>query len=153
MSKLKLSRSGFTLIELLVVVIIVAVLAAVGLPLLTANVDRARLSEADAGLGTVRTALRAEKVEFGVYPTIIAGNPETDLSDSFNVGDLLGRFFDNADFIINADGAADTFCVGVSGDTAASNAVAKADVAGLTRSMDQDGNIRVLTNCTGTILN
>ena len=47
MLKLRSNRD-FTLIELLVVVIIVAVLAAVGVPLLSANVERARASEAEA---------------------------------------------------------------------------------------------------------
>src|SRR3990167_8886774 len=65
-------RAGFTLIELLVVVIIVAVLAAVGVPLLSANVTRARGTEAETGLGTLRAALRAYGVENSAYTTTVA---------------------------------------------------------------------------------
>ena len=50
MKKLMKNETGFTLIELLIVVIIVAVLVAVGVPLLQGNIERAKLTEADAGL-------------------------------------------------------------------------------------------------------
>ena len=49
MLRVKRGQAAFTLIELLVVVIIVAILAAVGIPLLSGNIERARASEADAG--------------------------------------------------------------------------------------------------------
>src|SRR3989338_5022281 len=65
-------RAGFTLIELLVVVIIVAVLAAVGVPLLSANVTRARGTEAETGLGTLRTAPPPLRGVKKTYPTTAA---------------------------------------------------------------------------------
>ena len=63
MLQLKRNKAAFTLIELLVVVIIVAILAAVGVPLLSANVRRARASEAESGIGAIRTGVRAYQSE------------------------------------------------------------------------------------------
>lgn len=146
--------SGFTLIELLVVVIIVAVLAAVGIPLLTGNVERARLSEAEAALGTVRTAMRAEFAETGAlvgYSNIPPG-AVVDAAIGLNAGDLTGRFFDDDDFQIVAVDIA-TFCVGATGGANADVAVANAQVAGLTRSMNQDGTIFDDAACAGNQLN
>jgi len=152
------SQKGFTLIELLVVVIIVAVLAAVGIPLLTGNVERARLSEADAGLGTVRTAMRARLAELGSYPTIAAGT----LASAANLGisppvgtrpgDLDGRFFSDASYTVASPRAGtNTFCGNASG--AVSAAPRAAQVVALARSMDELGHIHDAANCGGSVIN
>ena len=112
---------GFTLIELLVVVIIVAVLAAVGLPLMQGNINRARASEAEAGLGTIRTGLRAYFAENRTY----AGATLANIGISTNAGisppgDLDGRFFDDNDYSLPAAGTtltATAYCIGVTGGT------------------------------------
>jgi len=52
-------RKGFTLVELMVVVLIVTILAAVAMPLLSGRIDSSKWSEANAGAGTIRTAVRA----------------------------------------------------------------------------------------------
>ena len=56
---MRLNRAGFTLVELMVVAVIVAILAAVAIPLMSANKTRAMATEAEAGCGTIRTAFRA----------------------------------------------------------------------------------------------
>ncbi len=136
----KRSRAGFTLIELLVVVIIVAVLAGVGVPLLSANVQRARLSEADAGLGTLRTGLRAYFAENRTYVgATIAGAGVV-------AGDLTGRYFEDDDFSLSGL-TISAYCIAATGDTAGA-APKGSEVNGLSRSMDQNGDIHNSNNCT-----
>ena len=146
-------KSAFTLIELLVVVIIVAVLASVGIPLMAGQVARARLSEADAGLGTIRTGLRsffAERQTYvgATFPLI--GITLTALTN--NDGDLDGRFFDDNDYTLTGGAiplGVTTYCISVTGNGGAvpPNAPRSADVTALTHSMNQDGTIFVSANC------
>lgn len=146
------NRKGFTLIELLVVVIIVAVLASVGIPLLTGNVQRAIASEAEAGLGTIRTAMRAEVAENnGVLPAI-ASTPDA-AGIGFTPTDLDGRYFVTAAYAVAALGGDANFCIDVNGGSAANTAPRAAQATTIARSMDQDGNIYDATDCGGTILN
>ena len=150
-------KNGFTLIELLVVVIIVAILAAVGVPLLTGNVARARASEAEAGLGTIRTAMRARLAEVGTFSSVPAF---TDIGIKTTVsntgGDLDGRFFDDAAYTI-ASASGVTYCLDADGT--ASTAPKASQVKGsnlLQRSMDESGNIYDKPGCAGgggTVLN
>jgi len=49
-------KKGFTLIEILIVVIILGILATLAVPQFTRMISRARMAEAWAGLGAVRTA-------------------------------------------------------------------------------------------------
>ncbi len=59
--------AGFTLVELMVVAIIVAILAAVAIPLMAGNKKRAMGTEAETALGTIRTQLRIMYAETGSY--------------------------------------------------------------------------------------
>ena len=56
-------RKGFTMIELMVVVIIVAILAAIVIPLLLSRVEKAKYSEGKAIASQIATAVRAYAVE------------------------------------------------------------------------------------------
>ncbi len=143
---------GFTLIELLVVVIIVAVLASVGIPLLTGNVERAKASEAESGLGTIRTAMRAEVAETsGVLPALAGVTPDA-AGIGFNATDLDGRFFSTSAYRVTAAGGDATFCIGVDG--AVGNTAPKAtQVVTIARSMNEIGTIFDDASCTGTELN
>lgn len=164
MNKIKRSTAGFTLIELLIVVIIVAVLAAVGIPLLSGNVQRARMTEADSGLGTMRTAMRAKIAE---SPTSINSTNSDTIAEvrallNFNLGDLTGRFFEDNDYEIVSYTAgnatvATQYCIQVTGDDGLGESGALAakgiDVNNVSRSMNQEGTIFSTDNCSGTPVN
>ena len=144
------NRAAFTLIELLVVVIIVAVLAAVGVPLLSANVQRARLTEADAGLGTVRTALRSYFAENQTYVGATFSNIGLNVDVvGNNNGDLDGQFFDDNDYSLTGTPlSATTFCARVTGGAAGlTEAPGAAKVTGLSRSINQQGTIFNTAGC------
>ena len=95
------SRKGFTLIELMVVVLIVAVLAAILIPMLTARLESARWAEGKAGAGTIATSIRA-----------MAAEMQDELSDDFPTGtadplefvtvqDLRGKYFDDTCYVLS----------------------------------------------------
>jgi len=91
---------GFTLIELMIVIVIVAILAAILVPLLTAQVEKAKWSEAKAGCGTIATALRAYGAEYAQATTDMFSEPPTGLGMSES--DLYGKYFDDADYEITS---------------------------------------------------
>lgn len=168
MNRIKSNTAGFTLIELMIVVIIVAVLAAVGIPLLQGNVERAKLTEADAGLGTVRTAMRAKIAEVGSLPTTASMSTTDTFRNQLNFkrGDLTGRFFEDNDYSYTlttqmvADNpatpavdetVAGVYCISVNGDAAAGETGADAEKGDdnlPSRSMNQDGTLFKGTGCT-----
>jgi len=96
-----LSRKGFTLVELMVVILIVAILAAVAIPIMRGRIDAAKWTEGKAMMGTIATAIRAyvaieNKDIPGTPPT---GVPVPDVSAlGFRTGDLRGTYFAETDF-------------------------------------------------------
>ena len=91
-------RKGFTLIELMVVILIVAILAAVAIPILRGRIDAAKWSEGRAMMGSIATAIRAYHAEKG--PT---GSTPTTLYTGitglgFTNADLDGTYFTHEAF-------------------------------------------------------
>ena len=107
----KNKKSGFTLVELMVVAIIVAILAAVAIPLMTGNKDRAMATEGQAGCSTIATQIRLYYVEHSSAPSAMS-----DLK-GIKTGDLDGTYFDDDsysftatdgnNYVIDADGIGD----------------------------------------------
>ena len=111
------SKKGFTLIELMVVVLIVAILAAVAIPILRGRIDAAKWSEGKAMMGTIATAIRAWNAEQGGTTAItlsVANLFDADVL-GFATGDLTGTYFADADFTplvaVYTPGAAVTFTI------------------------------------------
>ena len=103
MNKLVNNPHGFTLVELMIVIVIVGILAAVAIPIYQGNVKKAKMSECDAALGTIRTALRVFYAEHGEYPdTKGQEKGEEFFSDSLDIQqpDLDGRFFKSGNYTL-----------------------------------------------------
>jgi len=109
MNRFKTSQKGFTLVELMITIVIIGILASVAIPLYTANVKRAKAAEADAALGTIRTALRVYYAENAVYPTAASYTAVTGLSIDIAAADLNGKYFSATDYTYqSADGTSYT---------------------------------------------
>jgi len=128
------------MIELMIVVIIVGILAAAAVPLYRANIRRAIKAEAEATLGSIRTAERTYKAEHDTY---------TDAT-SAEVASLLGvqvldpQYFDAACYqVVNSTATAfEAQCVVNSTTAAPGAATAKRYMgAGAVISMDQNGTL------------
>ncbi len=95
------ARRGFTLIELLIVIAIIAILAAMIIPV-TGAVNRAKIkSKAHAELEHVATAIELYKAKLGHYPPDNPGYPA--LNQLYF--ELVGTTFTNGNYV-TLDGAA-----------------------------------------------
>lgn len=145
MKRTRSNQSGFTLVELLIVVIIVGILAAVAIPLYRGATKGAYGTEADAALGMIKSQIRSVQTatvagdfstlvtNYGAsLPVRVADVPELNLS----ANDLMGTYFSSESYKIHTL-TNTTFLIKAQGDS--STASGAAAVAGLTRTMDQDG--------------
>ena len=129
MKKLLRNQAGFTLVELMIVIVIVGILAAVAVPIYQSNITKAKMSECDATLGTIRTALRIYYAEHGNYPinTTIVVTAATGLDIS--TSDLQGKYFDPEDYTL----------VSASFDSTYTITCTNTDIFKTDRTLDQDG--------------
>lgn len=99
-----INEAGFTLVELMIVIVIVGILAAVAVPIYQGNINKAKMTECDAALGTIRTALRVYYAENREYPTVIAGTTVASLDSILNISsdDLDGKYFDPAHYTLTS---------------------------------------------------
>ena len=117
MFKFMKNQRGFTLVELMITIVIVGVLATVAIPLYQANVKRAKASESDATMGSIRTALRVHYAENSDYPIEASYVAVHTLTDSIDIDstDMVGKYFPataytyisaaGADYTIRATGS------------------------------------------------
>ena len=66
-------QSGFTLIELMVVIIILGLLAAIVMPRVVGQTDKARYSQAQVQMRILEDALKRYKLDSGRFPTTEQG--------------------------------------------------------------------------------
>lgn len=132
-------RKGFTLVELMMVAIIVAILAAVAIPLMSGNKRRAYGTEAEAALGMIRSNLRVYLAENDEYPVIASGTPVETNVDGIASGDLTGTYFSGPNYTIESAAAA--YTVTCDWDAAGNTAPQEDAISSIdaTTTIDEDG--------------
>jgi len=109
------NQKGFTLVELMIVIVIVGILAAVAVPIYQSNIKKAKMSECDAALGTIRTGLRVYFAANNAYPTAVAGTAVTAVTGlDISASDLAGKYFVATDYTLTSD--ATTYTIACSKD-------------------------------------
>jgi len=111
-----LEKKGFTLIELMVVILIVAILAAVAIPILRGRIESAKWSEGAAIAGTIKTAAKVAYAENSSAANVTALTAEVStilVALGFETGDLTGQYFAATDFAITGFDASGNATVGI----------------------------------------
>ena len=104
-------NSGFSLVELMIVIVIIGVLAAVAVPIYNNNVMKAKMSEADATLGSIRTQLRVYYGEQGEYPTATDAYVIGAAWNEINTGEMTGKYFTDSSYTYTGDSDAGTYTI------------------------------------------
>lgn len=104
----KKSKAGFTLVELMVVAIIVAILAAVAIPMMSGNTDTAMATEAQQGCSTVATGLKLWLVEGGTAGDTNSTPAIADLP-GISEDNLKGNYFKK--YVVDSVGGPNTYTI------------------------------------------
>ncbi len=72
--KKKASDEGLTLIELLAVIVILAIIAAIAIPIILVSVNNAKINTTEQDLNIIADALNRYYLDTGSYPTQASGN-------------------------------------------------------------------------------
>jgi general secretion pathway protein G len=92
LSKRRKREKGFTLIEIMVVVVILAILAAIVVPKLMTNPDKARITAAKVQIRQIEEGLNLYKLDSGIYPSTEQGLDA--LVTKPNIGDIPKNYRD-----------------------------------------------------------
>ena len=99
-------NKGFTLVELMVVILIVAILAAVSIPIMRGRIESAKWSEGAAIAGAVRVAAKVYYAEDPVAAAALAGSKLSDAPTrtalGFQTDDITGKYFTEANFTLTS---------------------------------------------------
>jgi prepilin-type N-terminal cleavage/methylation domain-containing protein len=130
MGNSKLRLKGFSLVELMIVIVIIGILAAVAVPIYSNNVMKAKRSEADAALGSIRTQLDIFWGEYGRYPKerideYVIGSSWNDISP----GELSGKYFSDSSYTYYGSPNGKVFKL----------TCTKGNILDYNRTLDQDG--------------
>ncbi len=101
----KNKKSGFTLVELMIVAVIVAIMAAVAIPLMASNTDAAIFSEAKNTLGFIArqvSAVQTSPEYGGLQNGVVSASFSEDKNSEIiiNNDDLNGKYFDGSAYTI-----------------------------------------------------
>ena len=136
-----LRNRGFTLIELMITIMIVGLLVTTSTPLLATTLRKARMTEAKAGLGAARRAMRMYYVENRTYKNQqFTGGREVTFGQILPLKDtdLDGRYFSHECYTFERV-KRKTFRIRCDGS--ASTAPAAEKVAGVVLYINQKGDI------------
>jgi len=100
-------KRAFTLIEMMAVMLVLAILAAVVIPIVRGRTEQAKWSEAAATAGSIRMAMRAYHAENSVAAVAMVDSTVDTIQETlgFASGDLTGRHFQAGNFkITDVDG-------------------------------------------------
>lgn len=126
----KNKKSGFTLVELMVVAIIVAIMAAVAIPLMSGNKDRAMATEAQTACGSIAGQIQLDILEEGTN-TVQAYTSASELS-GISLTDLDGAYFKTANYVLDITSPSDIEITATGYGKAAGGTVVMTKVAGVT---------------------
>ncbi|MCF7824537.1 MAG: type II secretion system GspH family protein [Candidatus Marinimicrobia bacterium] len=94
-------NSGFSIVELTVVLLISGALAAVAVPINSNSETKAKMSEADVALRTIRTQLRIYFNENGAFPSTESSKYVIGASwHEIKSGELTGKYFNDYSYVI-----------------------------------------------------
>ena len=139
-SRFRKNAGGFTLVELMVVVIIVGILIAAAVPMYLRYTRRALATEAQAGVGSIRTAEQIYHTEHGVYLAVAAGTVGNSPPAGLDLDFTNNKYFDDSAFSVSIAGGGSTFTATANGSI--STAPQAADVAQIRVQMVEDGLMR-----------